>query len=510
MTTDPDGAGAETRGRPPILAFAALLALALVPLLLANPLPLVDLPDHLARAYVIANIDTSPVLDRYFAVDWHFLSNLGVDIVLPPLLAVMPPHAATVLLASLLLTATAVAVVAIHRTLFGRWSAYPLLVFLFLYNKPFLWGFINYVMAFACGLWLFFAWLQLRHLAWWVRLPLFAVLTTLLAPVHLYGFAIYAVLIGTSEFSRVVLAPRAAWGRGAGTLALNALPFVPGLALVLASRTTAAPDIVWGSVVGKMRGLLEVVETYDPYSAVFFFVLFAAIFGAGLVTRRIVVHPLMVLGLLVLALVYVAMPLRIFGSGYADVRLLPALAIIGAASTDWRVPERLWRRGWIAFFAVVLAVRMAVVMGHFVVADRMFAEVRQSLAVLGAGDRLAVAVLHGLHEFPTFPPTLHLAEIAVVEHEAFVNSMFHDPGHQPMTIIYDMDPAFRGCCTHEYLVPEDGPAPDPFATIPLRSFDYLIVFGTEYLAAPAPETLAPVSEGDGFALYRVLDPLPKP
>ena len=153
---------------------------------------------------------------------------------------------------------------------------------------------------------------------------------------------------------------------------------------------------------------------------------------------------------------------------------------------------------------------MAVVMGHFVVADRHFAEVRQSLAVLEPGDRLAVAFLYAPGEFPDFPPTVHIAALAVIEQEAFVNILFHDPGAQPITVIYDIDPEFRGCCTHQYEVPEERPAPDPFATIPLEDFDYLVVFGTEHLAAAPPQTVEPVSEGDGFALYRVRDPRPKP
>ncbi len=504
------GAPQMARGRPPLVAFALLMALALVPLGLADPLPLVDLPAHLARAYIHANIDTSAVLDKYYAVDWQFLSNLGVDIFLPPLLKVMSPHAATVLLAALLLVATATAVIAIHRTLFGRWSAFPLLAFLLLYNKPFLWGFINYVMAIALALWLFFAWLKLRHLAWWVRVPLFAALTTLLAPIHLYGFAFYAVLIGTSEFSRVAFGPRAQWGRGAVTLALNALPFAPGIALVFSSPTTAAAEPDWGSVLGKLHGLLEAVQAYGEVSAAVLLVFLGLVVGAGLLTGRVVIHRTMVLAIAVLVLVYFAMPLRIFGSGYADVRLLPVIGLVFAATADWRVPSLAWRRGWIALFAAILVLRMASVMVHFVIADRYFAEVRQSLAPLQPGDRLAVAVLYRPGDFPSFPPNLHLAEMAVVEHEAFVNSMFHDPGAQPLTIVYDVDPAFRGCCSHEIEVPPDGPAPNPFATIPLAKFDYLIVFGTALLEAPPPASVELAFEGDGFALYRVRDPLPKP
>lgn len=507
---DPIGAPQLPRGKPPIVAIALLLALALIPLGLADPLPLVDLPAHLARAYVHANIDTSPVLDKYFAVNWQLQSNLGVDIILPPLLNVMSPHAATVLLAALLLVAPATAVLAIHRTLFGRWSAFPLLVFLFLYNKPFLWGFINYVMAITLALWLFFAWLKLRHLVWWVRVPLFAVLTTLLAPVHLYGFGFYAVLIGTSEFSRVAFGPRAQWGRGAITLALNALPFVPGIALVFSSPTTSAAEPDWGSVLGKLHGLLEVVEAYGAVSAGVLLVFLGLVLGSALLTGRVVIHRTMVLAIAVLVVIYFAMPLKIFGSGYADVRLLPMIGLVFAATADWRVPSLSWRRGWIAVFAAILVLRMASVMTHFVVADRYFAEVRQSLAPLQPGDRLAVAVLYQPGDFPSFPPNLHLAEMAVVEHEAFVNSMFHDPVAQPLTIIYDVDPVYRGCCSHEIRVSPEGPAPNPFATIPLKKFDYLIVFGTELLDAPPPASVELASEGDGFALYRVRDPLPKP
>ena len=69
MTIRPESAPATARGRPPVLAILVLLALALVPLALADPLPLVDLPNHLARAYVLANIDTSTVFARYCGID---------------------------------------------------------------------------------------------------------------------------------------------------------------------------------------------------------------------------------------------------------------------------------------------------------------------------------------------------------------------------------------------------------------------------------------------------------
>ena len=73
----------------------ALLCLVLLaPLALIDVPPLLDYPNHLARATVLAFGDDDPILSRIYAEHWAVIPNLGTDLVLPPLLHVLPIHLA--------------------------------------------------------------------------------------------------------------------------------------------------------------------------------------------------------------------------------------------------------------------------------------------------------------------------------------------------------------------------------------------------------------------------------
>jgi hypothetical protein len=50
--------------------------LCLVPLLLTTYLPLPDLPDHLARQYILRDWASSPQLQVFYVVHWSLVPNL--------------------------------------------------------------------------------------------------------------------------------------------------------------------------------------------------------------------------------------------------------------------------------------------------------------------------------------------------------------------------------------------------------------------------------------------------
>ena len=62
---------------------ALLLAVALVPVFSFDLLPLGDMPNHLARAFILNNIASDPDLQRYYAIDWRLFSFQSTDFILP-------------------------------------------------------------------------------------------------------------------------------------------------------------------------------------------------------------------------------------------------------------------------------------------------------------------------------------------------------------------------------------------------------------------------------------------
>ncbi len=71
-----------------------LCVILLAPLALVDVPPLLDYPNHLARAAVLAFGSDDPVLSRIYAAHWTVIPNLGTDLVLPPLLRVLSIHLA--------------------------------------------------------------------------------------------------------------------------------------------------------------------------------------------------------------------------------------------------------------------------------------------------------------------------------------------------------------------------------------------------------------------------------
>src|ERR1700733_2211247 len=69
--------------------FAALFALATVPVLLCNILPLVDYPNHLARVGLLARLPSDATLRQFYETAWHPIPNLAMDAIVPPLLNFM-------------------------------------------------------------------------------------------------------------------------------------------------------------------------------------------------------------------------------------------------------------------------------------------------------------------------------------------------------------------------------------------------------------------------------------
>ena len=75
-------------------ALALLCLILLVPLTLVDVPPLLDYPNHLARAVVLASAETDPILSSMYTPRWAIIPDLGIDLVLPPLLHVLPTHLA--------------------------------------------------------------------------------------------------------------------------------------------------------------------------------------------------------------------------------------------------------------------------------------------------------------------------------------------------------------------------------------------------------------------------------
>ncbi len=247
-----------------------LCLLLLAPLLLTDVPPLLDYPNHLARAFVLAFGSKDAVLSRMYEPHWQVIPNLAIDLVLPPLLRVFPVHIAGRMVIGLALLLPVLGTLAYSRATFGTWRLWPLCSGLIAYNAVLLLGFLNFLISVG---------LALLTAAFWARFgdrrPVRAGLAcaaacaiTFLA--HLGGVLLLLVLIAAQEIELLWLhwrvgSPKAAMLRLALRRAPTAVIFLPALLLYTCSplQPSLASGALWLPASLKLFDLAEPFLTYN-------------------------------------------------------------------------------------------------------------------------------------------------------------------------------------------------------------------------------------------------------
>src|SRR5206468_5615934 len=124
--------------------FGALCLLLSAPLLLVDVPPVLDYPNHLARLFILANAGQDPVLDGIWQPHWAVIPDLGIDLLIPPLMRILPPFEAGKIMLALALLLPVAGTVAYSRAAFRERLYWPMMAGLMAYNLIFVLGFINY------------------------------------------------------------------------------------------------------------------------------------------------------------------------------------------------------------------------------------------------------------------------------------------------------------------------------------------------------------------------------
>jgi hypothetical protein len=511
-----------SKGKIAIL-FVALLALVSIPILL-NPLPPIsDYINHLARMHVIATINSDPDLHRYYEIDWQVIPNLMMDLIVPLFVRVMSVYVAGQIYTLMSFALIASGALALHRQLFGRWSALPLIAFVLLYNDIFLVGTMNYVFGIGLMLWALAAWLALRERGVVLRLSISTLFVVGLFFCHLFVLGVYGLGLLAFESNRLLTAylrARRASGVAVARRALPQLildfvltgvPFLAVPALLMLSPTRGLWDYYW-RLDNKVDGLLFVIQAYSPTVA---FVLAAVLVcGAAWALRRRALSfdgfgvALLVFG----AVAYMALPRVMFETYMVDLRLPISLAFILVACVDVDLRNRVARWGFAAALVLLVGLRVTEVEATWAPLSAGVESFRHSVELLNRGAKVAVA-----YDDPNGGDYLrdyglvHADCIAVIERSALVTTEFTVVGKQ----ILHARPEYRS-----RVDTEDG-TPPMIATLVqvadrpgsasygywrrwTQDYDYLyVLFTPPDFANPDPTHLTELYAGDRFILYRV-------
>ena len=498
----------------PVLLCALLLcALLLAPLALVDMPPLLDYPNHLARATVLAFGD-DPILARMYAARWAVIPNLGSDLVLPPLLHILPIHLAGRIVLGCVILLPVLGTIAYSRAVFHRYSAWPLASGLVAYNATVLMGFVNFVAALGIALLLAAAWIAWRERHPWGMVALACIGTVALFFCHLMGLVFCYVLIAGRELE--MLWPQrhdkaAVAARIAAALPLGILP----LGLYLMSPLGAmSADTEFATLPSKLEQLVFPFLNYLLPLDIATGCIVGGFLLACSVFRRCRITPGSGAALALLAGLYLVSPWAFKGTYFLDTRIVIMLGfLLFAAWLPAALPRGIALTA-ITMFTLLFITRMAIVALAWQQHSHDLADMRAVIATVQPGARVFVASVSP-EEAPAYwrdgPLSrrlsngirldYHLPALLLIEHRAFWPFLFDNPSQQPIETL----PPYRALAERAGSIADHGALAQP-GSVDLCGFDYVLLLqagADPDLAHLAADRLQLLARSDIAALFRI-------
>ena len=328
--------------RPYWIATIVICLLCILPILAAQNPPLHDFPFHIARMYILAHWHASAALQDHYTIGSFILPNVAMDIMVPLLSLVMPLETAGRVFLALTILLQVTGCVALHRSLHGRYSLWPLVSSLFLFNWIFVFGFVNYLFGIGLVLWSVVIWFALADRPILVRIVFGTLLSTALFFCHLHACGLFGVIIAGYELQRAVDQKSDRWLALASIGTAAAIFVVPAI-LFFQSATAGVVGQMSHSLGNLLRTpaiFVRVLLSADWTLDVLLLVSAVAFVAILLRVGRIVVVRSMYLAIALLFVTYVVMPHEgIAGSWGADSRIPILIVLVLVASTQPIFPK---------------------------------------------------------------------------------------------------------------------------------------------------------------------------
>lgn len=489
--------------------------------------PLVDVPGHLARYRVLLDFEKSASLQQYFSIHWTLIGNLGCDLLVLPLARILGVEPAGKLVVMAIPALSTWAIYVLSREVHGRVPATALFAVPFVYNFPFNYGFTNFALAMALSLLALALWLRItRSGRWWLRAAVFAPLSFMLWVAHAFGWAVLLLAAWSAELvrrrdsgQRLILAAISA--------GLDCLPLcLPAVLTLLWGQSDAGQDtggffMIGAKVYSFAATLRDRWLIWDSFGVAIAVVLV----GAAMWERHFELSRKIAIPAAVLTVVFLAMPSNIFGSAYADMRLVPfviifAVLAIRFVDENHRLTQLLALLG-LAFFGM----RLGGTTLSYAMADREMAAQIRALDYLPQGARVLSLVGNTCGDEWKMPRHFHLGSLVIVRKLGFSNDQFRYPGPHLLHIdypeagAYEKDPSevaySRKCLARTRRSKQDSAylrakgvtnhtADQALREFPRQAFDYVWVLRAPNFDLAAPRAgLVPIWRSGDAVLYHI-------
>jgi hypothetical protein len=501
-----------------------LVLLAGVPLLYPTVPPLTDLPGHIGRYAVQLGLDTSPALQAWYGFKWQLIGNLGVDLLVQlfgPVFGIEPTVKAIVIMIPMIQVA---GFLLVAREAHGRVPPTAFFALPLAYAYPFQFGFVNFSLSMGLAFLALALWMALgRRGQLTLRAILFAPISVALWLCHMYGWAAFGVLAGSVELFRQRQSGKSWFASGFAT-SMACLVLVGPVLIMLGNpggqtgSGVTAGWFLWGQKESWL--LLALRDRWMIWDiATVFFLCLVILGGLSLFILRSVrgdnlTHsgPILLSAGLFL-LLFLLIPMTVFGSAYADMRLIPFVLVTGLIAIqplEWTAKRF---RSVLATIGIALFVMRigGTTISYARYSDTINGELK-ALDQIPREARLLSLVGRPCKEDWSVHRLEHLPGLALARRHAFSNDQWNLAGGQLLTVHNPEAGKFANDPSQFVFAPQCARInreryADALRAFPRAGFDYLWVINAPNDPGADLGGLQPIWHLGRSSVYRVIRPV---
>ena len=493
------------------LCIALVVLATMLPLAYPAIPPLVDLFGHMGRYRVELDLGHSPWLQQYYDYHWAAIGNLGVDLLIIPFGELMGLEPAVKLIVLAIPALTAAGFLWVASEVHGRIPPTAFFALPFIYGFPFLFGFVNFALSVAFafvafGLWLRLGRLEQTKLRSWLFVPISLVVFF----THTYGWGLLGLLCFSADAVRLHDRGRSWWQAGIEAALHTSVMALPILVmLVWRSETHGGQTVGWFEWKIKWRWIYSALRDRWRWFDIASLAAAGLVFLYALVSRKLTLSRNLAFSAIVLAVSFAIIPRIVFGSAYADMRLVPyliavaLLAIRFSGAPDRRTAHVLAVLGLLFFATRTIANTVSLGMSGMDQQAKL-----QAIDHMPRGARVITLTGMPCREYWPLLRNSHLGAMVIVRREGFSNDQWLLEGVNLLDLKYKSAGYFAA--DPSQLVRPNGcrdflhrTIDDSLAALPRRDFDYLWLIDVPPYDPVLVEGLQPVWRGPGSILYRL-------
>lgn len=490
LTQADDGAknheGVTSWWESPLLLLA-LVMLAGAPLWWPTTPPLVDLPGHMGHYAVQVDGGASELLARWFGVEWRWVSNLGVDLLVQMAAPLFGLELATKIAITFIPMLTIFGFLWVAKETHGRIPPTAFFALPLAWGYYFQFGFVNHSLSIALAFLSYALWLRLGRAGHFLlRDFAFVPIALSIWTAHIFGWAVLCVLVFCAEIVRFRQGGCGNWHAFARAVR-QCLVLSPPLVLIVISLTSKyaiddSPAHTWFDWDMKLFWLGSVLrDRWMVFDFVSFCVLAIVAAQGFSIWRHRGVQPgemPLVLAAAISLLFFVVLPHGALGSAYVDMRMLPVglAALILSINFQSRHGRRVAIAGLVFFSA-----RIGAHVASFLQYDLAYKAELRALEHVPPGSRIVSFVGMPCRMGWSRHRLDHLPSLAIIRRESFVNNQWDGGVGTSFLMSVRYKAGYFSRDPSHFVVPQDCQGRQRMSlasaleNFPRQAFDYLWV-----------------------------------